>query len=90
VVLTGIPTEPDEYLLSLEDELKRAYTQNKVPGEVFSAKDLDVFGKCLRRMLTLDPARRPTARELVTEEEWFGLDHILQVTGGCEGSGRAV
>ena len=74
MVLIGIPTEFDEYMgewLPLEAELQRAYNAPEVRDDVFSANDLDIFARCLRRMLVVDQAKRPTTRELVTEEEWF-------------------
>jgi len=75
-VLTGIPTESDEYVvgrLPLEDQIQRAYATPEGNGEVFSAQELEALAKCLRRMLVVDQTKRPTTRELLTEEEWFRI-----------------
>ncbi|KAF8416387.1 kinase-like domain-containing protein [Tirmania nivea] len=76
-----------EDCLSLEGELQRAYTAPNVyvrSGEVFSAEDLDILAKCLRRMLVVDPAKRATSRQLLTEEKWFGEDHMSEVNEGVK------
>jgi len=86
-VLTDIPKEFDEYMeywLPFEEELQRVYAAPEANGEVFSAKDLDVFVKCVHKMLTINPTKKPTTRELVTEEEWFGINNKLQITEGCK------
>lgn len=44
---------------------------------------LMLMAKCLVRriwVLAEDLARMPTTRELIIEEEWFGVNNVLQVT----------
>jgi len=54
-----------------DEEIRDAPTTPVVYRDMLSEKDVDALVKCLGRMLVVDPAKRATSRELLTEEEWF-------------------
>jgi len=69
-----LATEGDESLQespTIDEGIRDAPTTPVVYRDMLSGKDVDALVKCLGRMLVVDPANRATARELLTEEEWF-------------------
>ncbi|TFK65632.1 kinase-like protein [Pluteus cervinus] len=63
--------EAAESFLRLEDELARSYIEGFDRDTLdLNESDLDTLGKCLRRMLVLDPCERATTEELITNT-WF-------------------
>jgi len=69
-----LATEGDKPLQecpTIDEGIRDAPTKPVVYRDMLSGKDVDALVKCLGRMLVVDPAKRATSRELLTEEEWF-------------------
>jgi len=76
----GTPADTDaNELLPLEDELTRYYFAEHITGPLsLNKEDISTLGKCLQRMLVLDPRNRAPANVLL-QEPWFarGVKRIL-------------
>ncbi len=61
--------------LPLEEEVQRAYVDG-YPSETleFTRRDLEVFGRILRKVLIVDPEQRATIGELAHDALWASMD----------------
>jgi len=68
-VLNGPPINADaDGFLSLEDELTRSYFKRLVTP--LNKEDIIMLGRCLRKMLVLDPRKRAETDALL-QDPWF-------------------
>ena len=83
--LTCTSTDFELKYFPLEDELlyRYFYTKARFP---LSKRDIRTLGKCLRRMLVLDPRNRAQTHELL-EDLWFTRNDQLVYEADWTGSG---